>query len=361
MLIPNSSDFLTEAERFDRIYGLLLGCAVGDSVGLPAEGMSRARIARRWNGEWRQRLLFGWGMLSDDTEHTLMTAVALASSAGEKDRFAGELARQMRWWFAGLPAGVGLATGRSMLKSWLGFPPDRSGVFSAGNGPAMRSAIIGAMFHEDRDRMWTHVRASSLITHTDPRAIAGAGSIAALAAWCMRHRVNARPEPSELGALLRGCGGDAEWLTICKTIEDACERGSSVEEFVDRLGLRHGVTGYIYHSVPVAIFCWWKHPGDTTAGLGAVFDCGGDTDTVGAIAGSLFGVSGGVTGLPPDWINKLCDWPRSLNYIRNVADSIFGASQPKASPSFWVCSLVRNVAFLGIVLSHGMRRLLPPY
>ena len=41
-----------------------------------------------------------------------------------------------------LPAGVGLATARACLKLWLGFSPERSGIYSAGNGPAMRSAVL---------------------------------------------------------------------------------------------------------------------------------------------------------------------------------------------------------------------------
>ncbi|RYD35828.1 MAG: ADP-ribosylglycohydrolase family protein, partial [Verrucomicrobiaceae bacterium] len=55
----------------------MLGTALGDSLGLPSEGMSRGRIARRWKGELQQRFLFGRGMLSDDTEHTIMVAQAL--------------------------------------------------------------------------------------------------------------------------------------------------------------------------------------------------------------------------------------------------------------------------------------------
>ncbi len=49
----------------------LLGTALGDSLGLPSEGMSRARITNRWKGPLEQRFLFGRGMLSDDTEHTI--------------------------------------------------------------------------------------------------------------------------------------------------------------------------------------------------------------------------------------------------------------------------------------------------
>ena len=57
--------------------GVLLGTAVGDALGLPAENLSPGRIRRLWHGEWKMRFLFGHGMISDDTEHTLLVAQSL--------------------------------------------------------------------------------------------------------------------------------------------------------------------------------------------------------------------------------------------------------------------------------------------
>ena len=59
LTIPVSSE---GPSRGDRLAGLLLGTALGDALGLPAEGLSRQQIARRiWNGHWRHRFLFGHG------------------------------------------------------------------------------------------------------------------------------------------------------------------------------------------------------------------------------------------------------------------------------------------------------------
>jgi ADP-ribosylglycohydrolase len=64
-------------ERTTRIHGLLIGTAVGDALGLPAEGLCRRRILRLYQGHWRHRLVFGRGMISDDTEHTIFVAQCL--------------------------------------------------------------------------------------------------------------------------------------------------------------------------------------------------------------------------------------------------------------------------------------------
>ena len=158
--------------------GCLLGTAVGDAIGLPFEGLSARRAARFYPPPLRHRLLFGRGMVSDDTEHACFTARALLLAGKDAVAFDRHLASSLRWWLAGLPAGVGLATLRAILKSCLGLGPERSGVRSAGNGPAMRSAIIGVAWGPTPEVMAEWVRRSTRLTHTDPKAFHGALAVA---------------------------------------------------------------------------------------------------------------------------------------------------------------------------------------
>jgi len=41
----------------------------------------------------------------------------------------------------------------------------------------------------------------------------------------------------------------------------------SVAAFAEALGLRNAVTGYAYHSVPVASYAWLRHYGDFRTAL----------------------------------------------------------------------------------------------
>ena len=77
----------------------MVGTAVGDALGLPVENLSPKRIQRLWKGQWRMRFVFGRGMISDDTEHTLMAAQALLSFPDDVERFQRCLAWKLRWWF----------------------------------------------------------------------------------------------------------------------------------------------------------------------------------------------------------------------------------------------------------------------
>lgn len=341
----------------DRFTGVLLGTAVGDALGLPAEGLSPQVIARRWKGPWRHRFVFGRGMLSDDTEHTVMVIQSLLDHPKDSDAFQGALAWRLQGWLLALPAGVGLATARSILKLWLGFPPHRSGVASAGNGPAMRSSVIGVFFARDETMRRRFVEASTRLTHTDPRALTAALAVAEIAAAVCVDRLG---EFSFSG--LRCLGGDKEWGLVIDELERAQADELSVADFAERLGLENGVTGYALHSVPVAIYAWWRHRGDFRATLTAVFDCGGDTDTVGAIAGALAGAEVGATRIPQELIEGIVEWPRSIGWLRRLADRLHRQAQTvepsKALPLFWPAILPRNLAFLFVVLAHGFARLL---
>lgn len=388
----------------ERLSGLLLGGAVGDALGLPGEGISLKRQRNLWPGELRHRFLFGRGMISDDTEHAFMTAQALLEAGDDVERFRRSLAWKLRWWFVALPAGVGLATARACLRLWLGTPPERSGVSSAGNGPAMRSAIIGAVFATDADRRREFVRASTHLTHLDPRAETAALAVAEAAAWIVRSsrgdkaliqfgtRNSERgifPEPPHVGcygaadqagtpSIARPEGteefraeqcsalrcvrvsDDPEWLRLCERLEESLGRQDSVKAFAASLGLTKGVTGYAYHTVPVALYAWLRHWGDFCQTLENAVRCGGDTDTVAAIAGALAGCEVGPEGIPAGWRSKLVDWPRSLNLLTCVAENL-AANSGTPVRWFWPGVIPRNLLFLAVVLLHGLRRLLPPY
>lgn len=348
-------------KRLNALVGVLIGTAVGDSLGLPAEGMSRQRIRARWGGVWRHRFLFGRGMVSDDTEHTLFVAQALLTHPDDPIAFQRCLAWKLRLWLLGLPAGIGLATLKAILKLWAGVSPENSGVWSAGNGPAMRSAIIGAYFADDPEQRRAFVSASTRLTHTDPKAETGALAVAEAAAWAMNQN-----ETTEQWLMhLQTLGLDEEWLAICRKLKEALAAKNSVAEFADSLGLQKGVTGYTYHSVPVALYAWRCHRDDFHKALESALDCGGDTDTVGAMVGAIMGAQVGKKAVPVALLDGISEWPRSVSLLEQTAARLAQQSDTAKGLGpiryFWPALILRNLLFLVVVFIHGFRRLLPPY
>jgi ADP-ribosylglycohydrolase len=346
----------------DVFAGVLLGTAVGDALGLPAENLSPEQIRRRWKGQWRMRFCFRSGMISDDTEHTLMVAQALLSHPKDARAFQRALGWKLRWWFAGLPAGVGLTTARACLKLWVGFPASKAAVASAGSGPAMRSAIVGAYFADDAVRRREFVLASSRLTHRGWQSETAALAVAECAALAVRS--GGPPQVAQTLDLLRKLSTEAEWQDVLSRTESCMAAQHSVSEFVRALGLEGGVSGYSLHVVPVALYAWLRHPVDFRKALVSALECGGDTDTVGAILGALLGVSVGGEAIPSDWRDGIREWPRSVSFMRQVAARLAmqSASQPPIGPVcyFWPGLITRNVFFLLVVLAHGFRRLGPP-
>jgi ADP-ribosylglycohydrolase len=300
-------------------------------------------------------------MCSDDTEHTCMLAQALLVSGGNVEAFARSLAWRLRFWLLGLPAGIGRATLRAILKLWLGFPPARSGVFSAGNGPAMRSALIGVYFRESMDALRAHVRASTRLTHTDPKAEHGALAVALAA----RQASLGICSPREFCELIRATlDADAgELVSLIERAAASAGAGESTPTFAASIGLGDGVSGYTYHTVPVALHAWMRYPEDFFNAVIDVIRCGGDTDSVGAIAGAIVGAGVGRPGIPAAWLDRLWEWPRTVTWMEKLGKRVAeAAGTPRAAQPVNVPGIfLRNLFFLVVVLLHALRRLGPPY
>ena len=346
------------------IVGCLLGTAVGDAMGLPYEGLSKLRQKRMYPQIRGYNFFFGKGMVSDDTEHTCMVAQSLIASGENVAKFQTKLAWKLRFWLLGLPAGVGWATLRSLIKLWLGLGGDRPGVFSAGNGPAMRSAIIGVCYGHDLEKLRALVQASTNLTHTDPKAEYASLAVA-IAAYMSSHQSPIFPQQyaQTLEQILPDNAAE-----FCQLIHQACESAANQQtaaEFAATLGLKQGISGYIYHTVPVAIQVWLKYPQNYPTAITEIIRLGGDTDTTAAILGGIIGASVGKTGIPQPWLENLWEWPRTVQWIETLGQRLSQVCEERVPRSPLPLSifavLFRNIFFIIVVLLHGFRRLLPPY
>jgi ADP-ribosyl-[dinitrogen reductase] hydrolase len=333
----------------DRFEGVLLGTALGDALGLPAEGLSREEIGLRFGTMDRFRLVGRRGFVSDDTEQSALVATALARS-GNWDDAVRAFRRSLLGWFARLPFGVGLTTLRACLR--IAFGMERSGVHGAGNGAAMRSAIIGAYFFDDARMRSVYARAFAEVTHTDPRA------------------VDAAIFTSELSALSIGSPDRrTSFGAACKVVTDralsaALERASSLaEERADiaRAAIEIGTSGYSLHSVPFATFVFLRFGHDPMLAIREAVLAGGDTDTNAAIVGAFMGALHGARALPADLIDELDDGPFGPTHLRNLAAALDAARSGtlRAVPFSALHALLRNIALFPVILIHGFSRILP--
>ncbi|MFT5131959.1 MAG: ADP-ribosyl-[dinitrogen reductase] hydrolase [Gammaproteobacteria bacterium] len=362
--LEQTSEAITpELYHFEALQGCLFGTAVGDAIGLPFEGISARRIKKLNPFPLQHRFLFGKGMLSDDTEHTCIVAHALIHGANDTKEFISNLSWSLRFWFLGLPAGIGMATLKACLKLLLFIPADKSGVFSAGNGPAMRSALLGVFYYDDKPLREERVLINTRITHTDPKAVKGAMIVAEMAA----RNTQGKPLTSDncregLEAII------ADDETLKQLVDDAinsANQNETAQEFCQQHNQAKGVSGYIYHTLPVVIQIVLRQNNNYEQAITEAIACGGDTDTVAAIIGGIVGANVGKAGIPEDWLENLKDWPRDKKYLHLLCEDLAAVKWTKNhGTTQWmdpVRLLIRNAFFMVWVLAHGFRRLLPPY
>ena len=230
----------------------------------------------------------------------------------------------------------------------------------------MRIALVGVCYGDDVPRMQALVHTATRITHTDLKAQHGASAVALAAHFAATRRSNVTPE-EYLAALEQLCGKKAGILQHVRSVAESVARGESAEQFAATIGCANGVTGYIYHTVPVALHVWLRRQADYRGALLETVRLGGDTDTVAAVVGALVGARVGKEGIPQEWLDDLREWPRTPDWMEQVGVQLAalvhlpGPRPAEAIRLNWWKLLLRNVLFIPLVLAHGFRRLLPPY
>ncbi len=347
--------------RFETLHGCLLGGAVGDALGLPVERLTPARQKALYGHIDSMQFLPQRGMFSDDTEHALFTARALIESNGDPQKFRKLLHSEFRRWMLALPPGIGKATLMAGGKALL-FNPN-PGVFSAGNGPAMRAPILGAALGDVVPQLREFVELSTRLTHTDPKAQWGAFALALAA--CPVIEGDGRRLVRELSEWSDDSPAALECVALVKKAANSAGRGQSSADFCAEMGWKDGVSGYIFHTMPAVIQCFLRNRDDFRGGIEEIVALGGDTDTTAAILGGLLGARLGPDAIPKDWREGLWDWPNTPhsieNLARNLAESVEAGESLVLPRLILPGQLARNAFFLGVVLTHALRRMLPPY
>ena len=163
----------------DRFRGSLLGLAVGDALGAPAEFLTAEQVAERW-GILTEMVGGGChdcqpGEVTDDTEMMLCLAESLAS-LGDFD--AEDVMRRYAAWFDTDPVDVGITVRTVMLGVKSGTSWERAarrahevlGRMTAGNGSLMRTAPVALRYVNEPQRRVTVALAESALTHFDQLA-----------------------------------------------------------------------------------------------------------------------------------------------------------------------------------------------
>jgi ADP-ribosyl-[dinitrogen reductase] hydrolase len=282
----------------DQAEGVLLGLASGDALGRPVEFKSAVEIRSRYgtldemvgNGTWGQPA----GTITDDTEQALCIARSLVKQDGFDPE---DIAERFVAWYDTNPFDIGVMTRQSIQALKDGQPWDEAGQqvwersaegSNAGNGSVMRCPPLAVAYADDIETVVRTSRESSLITHADPRCTWGSAVLNLTIAGLLRD------ESEPLMNALDRVRSDApkELVTSLEPIAN----GKSPDSL--------STSGYVIHTLQTAL-----HDGLTADNAeGAIVTAvnrGGDTDTIGAIAGAVAGARFGARDLPEQWLSEL--------------------------------------------------------
>ncbi|MFZ5832884.1 MAG: ADP-ribosylglycohydrolase family protein [Planctomycetota bacterium] len=314
----------------DRCIGCLLGTACGDILGAGVEGWSATEI-RETYGELRDFYESdrGFGCYTDDTQMTVALAASLVSR-GHVDaaHVAAKYAQHYEGW-----RGYGGAAHRAMRALESGADYHGTGRLefpegSYGNGGAMRIAPVGLVYrHASSDVLQQAVVDAILCTHVHPEAVDAAfvqAKAVALAATIDAAAFDPRRFLSELHSVSR--------TTIMQAKLEKLSRGLREDE--DDIVVIASVGNRVRASEAVAAALWafHKYGGNPEECIIRAVSFGGDTDTIGAMAGALVGALHGSSWIPARWYDHIENGPRGRDDIVELGRRLAAVKYPAAEP-----------------------------
>ena len=298
--------------RFSRAYGALAGLALGDALGMPTQAMSPQQIQTVYghvtglvDGDKSQPYAPGMaaGSVTDDTEQALLIASLLLKGHGsglnlDACEFSHAL---LAWEDSMIERGsldlLGPSTKAALERVRAGENPLRVGGEGTTNGAAMRVTPIGiAASTSDRQLFADAVWSSCQVTHATRQGFQSAALVAAAVSlgidagaadvtdllWKAVAFVRSLPE--------RGAWSPEPDVVAAthRALKLAAQPASSPQWLAGQIGTSVASA----QAIPMAFALLARDP--SPRALLQAANLGGDTDTIGAIAGAILGASLGV-------------------------------------------------------------------
>lgn len=339
----------------DRFKGCLFGGAIGDALGYAVEFMNIEQIREQYGpgGITRLQLVNGKALVSDDTQMTLFTANGLLTAmtqrrlggpSRETERYlhnaymdwlrtqrlvGNRFAEHVCWIYnqpelhsVRAPGGTCLRALTSGIMGTLAHPINSS----KGCGGIMRVSPIGLYYNPARyapadiDLLGAK---SAALTHSHPL---GYLSAAALVAIINSILYGNRPGNASLADIVDDCirriglefAAYPKIDTLVAVMKKAAELALSPGE--DSRNIAAIGEGWVAEeALAIAVYCSLKYSDSFEQAIIAAVNHSGDSDSTGAITGSILGALIGYDAIPNSYIDEL----ELFNLIRELAEDLY--------------------------------------
>jgi ADP-ribosyl-[dinitrogen reductase] hydrolase len=275
----------------DRARGAMLGFAVGNALGLPAERFGTAAAIRgRWPGGLSE-------VLRQDTpaspyDDDVALAVILAEELVQPDVDLRRLAHRWIGWARDDGRGLGAWTRTALAHiATHDSPPAESGG-RATNGAVSRCLPVALRAHSSPRNLVSGTLHTAALTHPDPRCGWSAVAVNVAAACFLRGRRDFVPEVIEALRTNEAAPAVLDAVRRVPLLRQA-ELDAAGEAANDALTC-------------MTVALWYaNHEPLLERGLVAIVNAGGDTDTNAAVAGGLMGARDGARAVPGRWLAQI--------------------------------------------------------
>lgn len=302
------------------LKNMLLGLATADALGVPVEFESRRTLqaepvtGMRSFGSWNQPA----GTWSDDTSMTV-AAMESISRLGRID-YEDIMKNFLNWYLhdsftaTGERFDIGNTTRAALVRySRKILPATKCGATdenSNGNGSLMRILPATMYLFATRGKIAADelkiIHEFSALTHGHIISQISCGIYSLIAAQILNGK-----NFSE--AFAHGMDDAKNFYGTNETFDNFARLCD--ENFAALPAEKISSSGYVLHTLEAALWCLFNTDDYKSLALKAV-NLGGDTDTVGAVAGGLAGILYGVESIPNDWLETL----KRRDYLEKICD-----------------------------------------
>ena len=331
---------ISQAE-FEKAYGCLAGLALGDALGMPTEFLTPERIAAEYgpvNGlvaaaHWHPHAALPFASTTDDTGQAL--ALANIYLRGEPLTAARTAQAIVAWADAEGPRlelFAGPSTRQALAALRSGADPRQSGRHGFTNGAAMRIAPVGIVHGGDFAATLADTVEACLPTHGTTLAISAAAVVSYAVCEAMTERATVE---SVLAAAQRGAIEGRQhgaWMWTPPLEHRIALAVRLVRESPDEAAARQALYQYIgvdiavSESIPTALGLVALSEGDPQRAVLHAAQVGGDTDTIGAIAGAICGALSGIAAIDRDLLARV-EQANGLDLARTARGLVAAAKQ----------------------------------
>ncbi len=320
----------------DSIKGAIIGCACGDAYGMPYEGLTKEQITTFHGKKISEKYIdseysrhtkgLKRGSYTDDTQLTLATVESILE---KEDVDVEDIGRRFAELYKHKKLiGAGRSTKFALKNITKGASAYESGLEDAyGCGAAMRISPLAAISAEGHYKsiIVNHVAS---ITHNNKIGFQSAYLLGGAIKTVMFDddyldkellKSNFKNIPK-----LNRFDFEPKKYSLIKKIHDNLDH---IDEPIDVLAEKIGVSGLANESVVYALFCFVKEPHDFKKLMNYSVRNGGDTDSIASMTGTLYGALQGFSKIPKSYVINLKDTHKiqklSEEYATYSVDKLF--------------------------------------